>query len=272
MPLSFPEIFPDEDYRFHLTLRRGDLAAFFASSNPAALTERANWLRQAPEHYVSADSHAQSLVTELEAMARQWTAGEFSAETGRSIRERLTRLGERLEPDLILLSPDQDGAFRVRAGVVCFPSSWALTEKIGLTLDETHGVVPGLNSDLGGSISQFLRKLKPETAYERANWGLAATPELNLHPALRRPRLAPPCEPARVWVRIEDQILAIMPETGGVLFGIRIRVHPLCELLEEPRIKAGLHRALRTMPTPLAAYKGLGAVHADLLALTVDRG
>ena len=93
------------------------------------------------------------------------------------------------------------------AGVVCFPSSWALAEKIGHPLDFIHAVVPGLNSSIGSIIDTFLSRLEPGIAYERSNWGIAATPELNLHPSLNRPRLKAPLPPDRTWIRVEDQIL-----------------------------------------------------------------
>ncbi|MES1166778.1 MAG: heme-dependent oxidative N-demethylase subunit alpha family protein, partial [Pseudomonadota bacterium] len=158
---------------------------------------------------------------------------------------------------------------RLRAGAVCFPSSWALTEKTGLTLDEIHGVVPGLNPALAPAIGQFLGKLRPGAPFERANWGLAATPELNLHPALARPRLGALDVP-RTWVRVEYQILAALPQTSGILFGIHIRNVPLAEILADPALRAGLHRALATMPDALAAYKGLTPVRADLIRLSAS--
>lgn len=257
MPLA--ELLPDRDYRFHLTLRRGDLAAFFGAPAAAVLMERRHWLKTDPARYVVGGEDAAPLVAEAEGLL-----GVGSGAGG--VAARLGRLGGLVEPDVVLLAPEADGSFRLRAGVVCFPSAWAVTEKLGLTLDEIHGVVPGLNAALAPAIGQFLAKLRPGAPYERANWGLAATPELNLHPALGRPRLGPVLDVARTWLRVEEQILAAMPATGGILFGIRVRVVPLAEILSEPALRAGLRRALATMPDELAAYKGLAPVRAALLA------
>jgi hypothetical protein len=233
MPFPLSELFPDRDYRFHLTLRRGDLAEFFGAPSAAVLAERRRWLAGDPARYVVGGPDSAPLVA---------------------------------EPDLALLAPDAAGEFRLRAGAVCFPSSWAVTEKFGRTLDDIHGVVPGLNPALAPAIGQFLRKLRPGAPYERANWGLAATPELNLHPALNRPRLGAELDVTRTWLRIEEQILAAMPATGGILFGIKIIVVPLARLLDDPALRAGLRRALATMPDELARYKGLAPVRAALLA------
>lgn len=251
------ELFPAEDFRFHLTLRRGELATFFAatSAHESIMRERARWLSEAPARHAAITPGAEPLLT------------EFVRAVGLTAATDVRTAGATLEPDFLLLKPDADGLFRLQAGALCFPTLWALEEKMGLTLEEIHGVVPGLNSALGGPLNQFLARMKPGPAYLRANWGLAATPELNLHPALGRPRLALPLDPARVWLRIEYQALAALPETGGVAFGIRLALHPLREVLDDASARTGFHRALATMPEALVAYKGLAPVRAALLAL-----
>ncbi len=254
---AFADLFPAEDFRFHLTLRRGELADFFAPT-PAQATlarERARWLQEAPERHAALRPAGSAVFA------------EFIRAVGAERGSDLQAAGVGLEPDFLLLAPGEDGLFRLQGGVLCFPTMWALEEKMGGTMEEMHGVVPGLNSTLGGPLNQFLARMKPGPAYLRANWGLAATSELNLHPALSRPRLASPLDPDRAWLRVEHQALAALPESGGIVFGIRIAVHPLREVLADSEARAGFHRALHTMPEPLVAYKGLAPVRADLLAL-----
>jgi hypothetical protein len=267
MPLPLPELFPDEDYRFHLTLRKGNLSDFFGSPNASTLAERQHWLEADAAHYAAALDGAEGLLTELETLAASWLPAFAQSPAGDdTMVQRLVALGRKLEPDFMLLSKDEAGVFRLRAGVVCFPSSWALTEKMGMTLDGIHGVVPGLNSSLGSAIEQFLGKLRPGVPYERANWGLAATPELNMHPSRARPRLILPFDLQRIWLRIEDQILAALPATGGILFGIRLRIVPLIELLDDRPLRAGFHRAITSMPEALVAYKGFDLIRNQLIA------
>ena len=271
MPLPLPELFPDEDYRFHLTLRKGNLGGFFGSPKAEILAERRLWLQSEPGRYAAVTDEAEPLLDEIDSMAAGWSP-ELAARppANETLSERMIALGRSLEPDLLFLSRDNQGAFRLRAGVVCFPSSWVLEEKMGLTMDEIHGPVPGLNAAIGAPIGQFLGKLKPGAPFERANWGLAATPDLNMHPNLRRPRLGSPLDLGKVWVRIEDQILAALPLTGGILFGIQVRVLPLMEIMSEANLRAGFHRAVATMPEPLAAYKGMSAIRDELLAVLND--
>jgi len=170
-----------------------------------------------------------------------------------------------LEPDFLLLSRDPAGLFRLRGGALCFPTGWALEEKLGHTLDFIHGVVPGLNAALGPPIQQFLTRLKPGAAFLRANWGLAATDALNLHPARRVPPPALPVALARLWLRVEHQALCALPRTGGIVFGIRVALHRLDDVARDPAVAAGLARALVSMPDALAAYKGLAAIRAGLV-------
>jgi len=267
MALSLQEIFPDEDYRFHLTLRKVDPAEFFSNPDPDLLRQRRHWLAEDASRYCAFLPAAASLLDEWEALAAAWNLGRPTlSQTEGDGRSRLSALSAQLAPDVLLLTRGADGGFKLAAGAVCFPSSWSLEEKMGRGLEEIHLPVPGLNPGLGATINQFLARMRPGVGYGRANWGMAATPELNLHPALGRPRLDGPFDPKRTWLRIEDQLLTTLPATGGILFGITIRVYPLAQALEEPGVAAGLARALQSMPDDLAAYKGLTRIRPALVA------
>jgi len=258
MPLA--DLFPDGDYRFHLTLRRGQPRDFFAPSEPTGrlLAERARWLADRPERYAGLTPESEPLLEEFGDLCAEWGVGKKGG---------LLDLGLALEPDFLLLSPDAEGAFRLRGGVLCFPTSWALEEKIGHTLDFIHGPVPGLNAALGSPINQFLSRLKPGIAFHRDNWGLAATDELNLHPSRGISPPAPPVALERLWLRVEHQALVSLPRTGGVAFGIRIALHRLDKVAGDPLASAGLRRALETLPAELAVYKRIDRIRAELLTL-----
>ena len=74
VPLEIHELFPDEDYRFHLTLRKGDLGAFFSPANPAVLEERRRWLNDDSETVLAQSEGCQPLVREMEANGFQLAA------------------------------------------------------------------------------------------------------------------------------------------------------------------------------------------------------
>ncbi|MEY2878705.1 MAG: hypothetical protein RLZZ15_1085 [Verrucomicrobiota bacterium] len=252
-------LFPDGDFRLHLALRRGELREFFAprDATGAVVAERARWIAGDPARYIGATPEAAPLVAEFAALCAEW---ELTRATD------LARISEALEPDLLVLSPDASGAFVLHGGALCFPTGWALEEKIGRPLDWIHGVVPGLNAALASPIHQFLARLKPGAAFLRDNWGLAATDELNLHPARALPPLAPPVALERLWLRVEHQAFLALPRTGGIVFAIRIALHRLDEVARDREAAAGLQRALRSMPAALAAYKRIDTVRDAVIA------
>ena len=183
---------------------------------------------------------------------------------------RCIELGRKLEPDFLLLKPDAAGVFRLLAGCVCFPSSWSLAEKMGRPLEEVHGVVPGLNTQLSRPIYGFLAKMAPGVSWLRANWGLSRSAELNQHPARKLPRLDASVRADEVWLRVEWQSLVALPANHGVLFGIRIEVFPLAQVKQDRTAAEGLRRALHTMPGEMAAYKGIASARERLVGLLVQ--
>ena len=258
---ALAELFPDGDYRFHLTLRRGEPGEFFKTRDGSGkvLAERAKWLAENPARYAALLPEGEALLAEVaELGVKDWGMPATTSVHG---------MGAVLEPDFLLLSPDAAGAFRLRGGALCFPTGWALEEKLGHTLDFIHGVVPGLNPALSSPIHQFLTKLKPGVAFMRDNWGITSNHELNQHPARALPPPTLPVALDRLWLRVEHQALVALPHTGGVLFGIRIALHRLDQVALDPPARAGLKRALASMPAEVAAYKRLDAVRDAIAGL-----
>jgi len=274
--MNFSELFPDEDYRFHMALQRGSPEDFFrpTAAQKSILDERRHWLRTEPHDYHALLPEGASLLDECLDLARDWQS--VAAEHHHQItdaadpQERCRQLAEIWEPDFLLLRADSEGKFRLLGGCVCFPSSWSLAEKIGQPIHFIHGPVPGLNAQLGRSIDSFLAKLVPGQAWLRHNWGLSRSPELNQHPARALPRLDASVSLDQTWLRVEHQLLVALPRSEGVLFAIRIAMHPLAEVTRAPEIATNLARALRTMPEPVTTYKGLGTARERLVELLMN--
>ena len=255
MQLDWPRLFPSGDFGFHMGLRPGEAPAFFSATaeNGALLAERGRWLDEAPGDYAALLPEGADLFAE---------AAEFAATWGAEAGGDLIALGRAWEPDFVLL----DSALRVLGGVVCFPSAWALPEKLGRTLDQTHGPVPGLNAALAPRIHAALGKLAPGAAWERENWGLARDADRNHHPARARRRLDETITVGEVWLRVERQCLVRMARTGGLLFGIRLVLLPLAAVLAQPDAVDGLRRGLESMADDVAEYKGLARARSTVLA------
>lgn len=253
------DYFREENFAYTLRGWRHDPAACFAASADASalLAERAFLLDQRPDRHLILQQPESGPVI---ADAARLLGGvrpdlDFSGEEADPGR-RLARWGHLLEPDLLLLRRDAGGAYRLVAGAVCFPTFWAPEEKLGLPLAAIHDTVPGLNENLGEKIQRLMERLRADEAWHRINWGLAAGPERNQHPAAGQARLQADTPPEAISLRMEYQSFLPLLAGEGILFTIRIFTFPLPEVRRHPAAPA-LARQLRTMPDAVARYKGV---------------
>lgn len=267
-PISYFEetLFPEHPFRLQMRFRKAPVHEFFGPSEAREqlLQERKKWLEQSPEKTAL-------ILPEGEPLLRRAIAEVFlpdglsGIQTNGTDLDLLKQTSSVVEPDFLLLQTGKESdVHTVVAGAVCFPSSWPLEEKIGQTMEFTHGPVPGLNEKLGDQITRFLQKIPPGISWERTNWGLSRSSELNQHPGRKLPRLTGDIKPDEVWMRIEWQSLVSLPPSG-VLFGIRVFVYPLSEVMLRPRWRAGLKQDLETMPEEMLKYKGLWNARPKLL-------
>jgi dimethylamine monooxygenase subunit A len=259
------ELFPDQDYGFRMTMRKGPANDFFGQRDDSGEIRAARryWLEQDRAAYAMLLPEGMPLLSEANEMGASWALPNVTD---------ITELAGSWEPDILFLSLDGAGRFRLRGGALCFPTGWALAEKLGQSLELIHGIVPGLNPAIGLAINKFLSGLKPGAAFHRYNWGISATNELNLHPSRRIPPPGLPLRLDRLWLRVENQALVALPKSRGILFGIRVVLHRLDEACNDNTVAHGISRALRTMPPPVVAYKGLSRVYTELISLLAING
>src|SRR4051812_41174892 len=109
---SLAHLFPDADFKHHLTLRRGPPSGFFRRQDASgrALAERARWLDRDPERYSALLPEGELVVAEFAEVARGWgaltTVADQPVETASGIVQ-LLQLGRELEPDILFLSADE---------------------------------------------------------------------------------------------------------------------------------------------------------------------
>lgn len=262
----FSHLFNEGDYGFQMRFEKRTLAEFYAPTalHQLLLQERNHWLASDPDKVVVALGEARPLIEEcIQELGITIDASTLASD----LRSLCAELGRQLEPDFLLLDRPKMGPVRLAAGCVCFPSSWDVREKLGLPIEQIHGVVPGLNPAIGPQIQTFLERLRPGVSWERSNWGLSRSPELNQHPGRNLPRLDECVGLDEVFFRIEHQSLAALPRSRGVLFGIRIKVQPLREIKEQPEFREKLLRALETMPKEMALYKNVARARSRILDL-----
>jgi hypothetical protein len=119
-----------------------------------------------------------------------------------------------VQEDLIVLVRSEE-AWRFGAGVVCFPSHWVPSEKLGLPMTDVHEPVPHYNEELAQRVDRFLDHLAPGRNAWRRNWVIHASPQLHVP---RPPAVGGPVQPQDLWLRSERQVLWALPATGGNSF------------------------------------------------------
>lgn len=184
----------------------------------------------------------------------------------------LARAARLVPEDLCLMRADSTGRYRLVAAALCFPTRWRLHEKLGEPMDVIHAPVPGYAEGLATATDRVMAALTPARPLWRENWSLLDSP------ALYQPERVPLARPIReaevgerVWLRSERQTLTRLPESGDVLFTIRIRQCTLDALCRIPGAAARLREQVATMAPALKAYKAITALEPMLLRY-LDRG
>ena len=251
-------LFAPGGFEWAFRMRKGDAEAFFAPQDATGglLRARGKQLDEHPERYLASTPAGAQLTNEIWDLALGWGQVTEPSDGSRDLQS----LSRQWEADLLMM----DHATKsVAAGAVCFPSSWDPGHAVGKTLDEVHGVVPRLNSQIGEMINRFLEKISPGNSFCRENWSFTRTADLDYHPALNRQRLDESLTLDEVFLRIEHQLFTGIP--GGVLMGIRIETFPLRELAADPGAWRLAAEKIGTMPEDVAKYKSMDAAIPKML-------
>ncbi|HAM73160.1 MAG TPA: hypothetical protein DCM86_16105, partial [Verrucomicrobiales bacterium] len=181
---DYDRLLVEPPFRFDMAIRRS-AGAFFRNDPRATetlLPERQELLRKHPDRHAALRPRGRELLAEAAGLATDLNGSSLTLTPGPGGWDTAACriLGGIWEPDFLLLRPEGDD-FILEGGVLCFPSSWSLEEKLGHPLRWIHEPVPTLNARLGGRVGTFLQSLKPGIEWERVNWGIAGTPLLNLH-------------------------------------------------------------------------------------------
>ncbi|MCX7306200.1 MAG: DUF3445 domain-containing protein [Hyphomicrobiales bacterium] len=182
-----------------------------------------------------------------------------------------------VQEDLIVMRQGDRGSgesgWRLAAGALCFPSSWVLTEKFGRPMADIHEPVPGFGPGTrnAGLIDRMFDRLQVAQPVERFNWSIQSGAAL-YHPlsdaqridrATGRPSRFPDVAAASdAFIRVERQTLRKLPETGDILFTIRIHLDPIALLARRPdraALAASFTDQLLALDVDQLDYKGLTA-------------
>ena len=188
----------------------------------------------------------------------------------------LLQAAKLVQDDLLVLSRTEPG-WRLVAASLSFPSSWVLADKIGKVLDAIHDPVPGFGPETRAAqlMARMFDALRPEVPMIRWNWSLYGDSRL-FHPDVsgpEKPRFGAGDRADPVHLRLERQTLRKLPETGAIVFTIRISLVDLDTFAGMPDAKT-LARQLHTQLLALTAeqldYKGLTHERERVLTRLAD--
>ena len=149
----------------------------------------------------------------------------------------LARAGTRVQEDLCLMV-HHENAWRLEGAVLCFPSLWLLHEKLGrptAVVHESGAALCHRAEPAGGLPVRPPASGKAGLAQKRL--GVAGAAALGtLSPA--RPTLCTDAAPVDgvppLWIRSERQTLRRLPDTGAIVFTIRVQTVPIAVLAHRP--------------------------------------
>ncbi|MDB5524347.1 MAG: hypothetical protein JWM58_2110 [Rhizobium sp.] len=182
----------------------------------------------------------------------------------------LLKAGSLVQDDLVILQK-RDTGWHLTAGYVAFPSAWSLPEKAGLPMEGVHAHVPGFEGGTRNAmmINRIFDNLQPDLPAVRMNWSIYPSGDLFWPPERGARMEGRPFTPASNFIRIERQTLRRLPETGNIVFTIRIYSDPIGVLKALPggsQTAKTLAARLEGLTPEQLAYKGMVSKKNALLA------
>ena len=176
----------------------------------------------------------------------------------------LDRAARLVSEDLLLLAPFADAAtddatvvkWHLVAASLCFPAHWVLAEKMGKPLAAIHDPVPHYDERLAGPVDRFFDKMTIGPISARMNWSLQIGTDLFTPHRAQRQAAAGDLDNHQLCLRLENQTLRKLPQTGFVLFTIRTHIEPVSRWKHTPNALDDLAKMLNNMPRESQSYKG----------------
>lgn len=185
----------------------------------------------------------------------------------------LAAAAHRISDDLIVME-QRAGAWTATAVSLCAPTFFSLKDALGSDLSRLHAPVPA-GEGFAARIARVFSAIRPDQPLERFNWTVQATAArftprskpLKAAAATAAPTIALDL----LHLRVERQTIRKLPQTGAVLFTIRVSLDPLRAVFAVPGARQAFEDAWRTAPAELRAYKGWPA-YESLVEAGLDAG
>lgn len=231
------------------------------------LALRRELIEQCPGEVLASADTASAAVDELVAMV---SSAGIELREAPSHGSPLARLGCSVTEDLLLLRRGSV-EWEFEAGVLCFPSRWRLSDKIGQPLRAVHGPTPGYDPTLADRITSLLDRLG-DRIVRRRNWFVHPDPAL-FQPD--RPTFEPLVPVDRVfdelYLRSERQTLRSLPATGRVLFTVKTQQCSVGEWIADPTRRERATRYFVEAPMEQTSHRGVSGEQREILVEALTR-
>lgn len=176
----------------------------------------------------------------------------------------LDEAGRLVQEDLCLMAP-ADGQWILAGASLCFPTRWALADKMGRPLTIVHRPVVGYEDKLANRVNGLLDALDEQIVWRR-NWFVLTNPQL-FQPERQDPVPVMAAEDCLrgLYLRSERQTLRKLSSTGFVLFTIRIQQEPLSVIAANASWSAAMVRFLERADDELCGHRGVSPSQRPLL-------
>lgn len=185
-------------------------------------------------------------------------------------------LAAQIQEDFAVIRRSTDGTNWISAGHICYPSYWALEEKIGREFAVVHAPVAGMEK-INQRSSAIVHTMITREPMVRFTWGLTTDTRLNHHPE-------PPStisqdqwqgrqfdrQNPRLYLRIERQVIWGLPDQDAALFTIRTYFRDCTALKQDPSLRSNLISAIASMSPESLIYKGLVESKDSILSWLQD--
>lgn len=237
---------------------------------PAQCSERARLLAERRKDVLADTPGSEEAMAELRQVLADWLAVHRpgSVPGWDAAEHPLATICPWVAEDFCLMRLTEEGPVLI-AAILCFPSRWRLSEKIGRPMKAIHTTVPGYGETLQRPVDRFMGALKPGRLAVRFNWSIHEDAVL-YQPAGHGvtghdPSITPDNAGQTLWLRVERQTFRVLPESGVLAFGIGTHVTPLADVVAVPGEAEKLASAIHGLPPEMERYKSLRPYRAALL-------
>ena len=169
----------------------------------------------------------------------------------------------RLVPeDLLLLAPrrqnnSEDPTWHLEAAALAFPAHWVLAEKMGQPMQMIHQPVPHYDERLAHPVDRFFTTMKIGPISSRMNWSLQIGRELFTPRRVSRKDPSSNDDFNQLFLRIENQTLRKLSDTGYIVFTIRTHMLPMTLWQYDRDALQSMADMMQKMSPATKLYKGV---------------